>query len=244
MSAAEATRAGRLRDRIALVTGASRGLGAAAAIAFAAEGAHVVLLARTLGGLEETDDAIRRAGGSATLVEQDLRELEAIDRLGQALYERWGRLDILLGNAGDLGLLSPVGHVDQKVWDRVLQVNLTANLRLLRSLDPLLRLSPAGRAIFVTCEQARQPMAYWASHAASKRALEALVLCYADEVERTSVRVNLFEPPAMPTRLRAQAMPGEDATRLTPPARVAAALLPLAAAECRQHGQRIVCAPG
>jgi len=244
LSAGGSSPAGRLEGRIALVTGASRGFGAAAAVAFAAAGAHVVLLARTLGGLEETDDAIRHAGGSATLVEQDLRELDAIDRLGQALHARWGRLDILLGNAGELGPLSPLGHIDPKAWERLWQLNVSANFRLLRSLDPLLRLSPAGRAIFVTCEQARRPLAFWAAYAASKRALEALAQGYAQEIERTAVRINLFEPPAMPTRLRAQAMPGEDASRLAQPAAVASALLPLAASDCSQHGQRLVYSAG
>ena len=164
----------RLDGRLALITGASRGIGAALARRFAAEGAHVILVARTQGGLEERDDEIRAAGGSATLVPLDLRQVDQIDQLGAALHQRFGRLDVLVGNAGVLGTLSPMGHVTPATWDEVIAVNLTANWRLIRSLDPLLRLSPAGRALFTTCAAAAAPLPYWGPYAASKAALETM----------------------------------------------------------------------
>src|SRR5215475_13156012 len=185
---------GRLAGRLALVTGASRGLGAAVAKRFAAESAQLVLAARTVGGLEEVDDAVRASGGAATLVPLDLTDFDAIDRLGQSLYERFGRLDVLVGNAGILGTLSPVGHIRPADWTDVLNLNLTANWRVLRSLDPLLRASDAGRAIFVTADVARAPKAFWGAYAASKAALEALVKVYADEVAKSRIRVNLIDP--------------------------------------------------
>ncbi|MFN0043667.1 MAG: SDR family NAD(P)-dependent oxidoreductase, partial [Alphaproteobacteria bacterium] len=174
-------RPGRLSGRLALVTGASRGLGAAIAGAFAAEGADLVLLARTVGGLEETDDAVRRAGGHATLVPLDLADSDALDRLGAALYARHGKLDILVGAAAMLGTLSPVAHADPKDWERVMAVNLTANFRLLRSMDPLLRASDAGRVIFVTDAVAAEARAYWSAYAVGKAALEAMARTYAHE---------------------------------------------------------------
>ena len=201
---------GRLAGRLALVTGASRGLGAAAALAFAREGAHCVLVARTVGGLEELDDRIRAEGGSATLVPLDVTDGPGIDRLGQALYERFGKLDVLLGNAGVLGVLSPVGHIEPNVFEQVMAVNVTANWRLIRSLDPLLRQSDAGRAIFVTSGISRRVVPYWSAYAASKAALDMLVGTYAAEVAHTAVRANLYNPGPMRTRMRAQAFPGED----------------------------------
>src|SRR5579862_1075011 len=203
---------GRLAGRVALITGASRGLGAAVAKRFAREGAHVIALARTQGGLTELDDAIK-AGGStdgATLVPLDLRDADAIDRMGAALYERFGMLDILVGNAAVLGSLSPMGHFQPKDWADVMAVNLTANWRLIRGFDQLLRRSDAGRAILVTCAQGRAHTPYWGALAASKAALEAMALTWAAEVADISpLRVNLVDPGPMRTRLRAQAFPGE-----------------------------------
>src|SRR5262245_621086 len=179
--------AGRLAGRIALVTGASRGIGFAIAKALAAEGAHVVALARTVGGLEELDDAIRVAGGTATLVPADLKDYPALDRLGAALFERFSRLDILIGNGGILGKLTPLAHVDPKLWDEVMAVNVTANWRLIRSLDLLLRQADNGRALFMTTGAARSFTAYWGPYAVSKAALEALVKTYAARSEELRV---------------------------------------------------------
>jgi len=229
----------RLDGRIALVTGASRGIGAAVALRLAEAGAHVVLTARTVGGLEEVDDAIRAKGGKATLVPFDLRDFDRIDALGAALHERFGRLDILVAAAGVLGTLSPMGHFDPKVWQEVIDVNLTANWRLIRSLDPLLRLSTAGRAIFVTCAAGRERVPYWGAYAASKAALEAVVKIYAGEVEQTALRVNLIDPGPVSTRLRATAFPREDRARLKLPEDIADGFLDLAAAECRLNGALI-----
>jgi NAD(P)-dependent dehydrogenase (short-subunit alcohol dehydrogenase family) len=206
-----------LKGRIAVVTGASRGIGRAAALALGEAGAHVVAVARTVGALEELDDAIRAKGGAATLVPLDLKDGPAIDRLGGALYERWGRLDMLLGNAGILGAITPVPHIDPKVFDDVLAVNLTANWRLLRSLDPLLRQSDAGRALFLTADEFRRPIPFWGVYATSKAALETLVKTYAGETRLTKVRANLLNPGPIRTRLRAQAMPGEDPMAVRPP---------------------------
>jgi len=231
---------GRLAGRLALITGASRGLGAAVAQRFAAEGAQLVLVARTVGGLEETDDAVRRAGSSATLVPLDLTDFDAIDRLGQSLHERFGRLDILVGNAGALGTLSPVGHITTRDWAAVVNLNLTANWRLLRSFDRLLRASDAGRAIFVTDALARAPKAYWGAYAATKAALETLVRVYADEVANTRIRVNLVDPGRLRTALRARAFPGEKPESLPAPESVAAAFVALAEAACARHGELIV----
>jgi len=231
---------GRLAGRLALITGASRGLGAAVARRFAAEGAQLVLVARTVGGLEETDDAVRRAGSSATLVPLDLTDFDAIDRLGQSLHERFGRLDILVGNAAALGTLSPVGHITTRDWAAVVNLNLTANWRLLRSFDRLLRASDAGRAIFVTDALARAPKAYWGAYAATKAALETLVRVYADEVANTRIRVNLVDPGRLRTALRARAFPGEKPESLPAPESVAAAFVALAEAACARHGELIV----
>ncbi|MBM3648050.1 MAG: SDR family NAD(P)-dependent oxidoreductase [Alphaproteobacteria bacterium] len=228
---------GRLAGRLALVTGASRGLGAAAALAFAREGAHCVLVARTVGGLEEQDDKIKALGGSATLVPLDLTDGPGIDRLGAALYERFGKLDVLLGNAAILGTLSPIGHVEPDTFDKVMAINVTANWRLIRSLDPLLRRSDSGRAIFVTSGIAHKTVPYWSAYAASKAALEVLVGTYAAEVAHTAVRVNLYNPGPMRTAMRAQAFPGEDPETQTPPAAHAEGLVQLALPSCTMTGQ-------
>ncbi|MBX6426929.1 MAG: SDR family NAD(P)-dependent oxidoreductase [Variibacter sp.] len=226
-----------LSDRIALVTGASRGIGAAAARALARAGAHIVAVARTVGGLEELDDAIRAEGGTATLVPLDLKDYEGIDRLGAALYERYGRLDVLIGNAGVLGVTSPLAHVEPKVFEDAIAVNVTANWRLIRAMDPLLRAAPAGRAVFVTSGAAFRIRAYWGPYAVSKAALDALARTYAAETERTPVRVNLFNPGPTRTRMRATAMPGEDPMTLPTPDEVAAAIVPLCLPDFTETGR-------
>lgn len=206
-----------LNERIALVTGASRGIGRVVALALAAAGAHVVAVARTTGGLEELDDEIKTAGGAATLVPLDLKDLDGIDRLGAALYERWGRLDILFANAGILGTITPLAHLEPKVWNEVLAVNVTANWRLIRSVDPLLRASDAGRALFMSSGAAQRCRPYWGVYSISKAALDAMAKTWASEVQQTNLRVNLFYPGSIRTRMRAQAMPGEDPESLPLP---------------------------
>jgi NAD(P)-dependent dehydrogenase (short-subunit alcohol dehydrogenase family) len=219
-----------------LITGASRGLGAALAERFAAERAILVLVARTPGALEEVDDRVRAAGGRATLVPLDLANGQAIDQLGGALAQRFGRLDVLIGCAAELGTLSPLGHLGPQAFERVMTANATANYRLIRSFDPLLRASTAGRAIFVTCAQARAGKPYWGGYAASKAALEALVMAYAAETARTALRVNLIDPGPLRTRLRASAYPGEDPLKLPEPTAVTEAFVALAETACTRHG--------
>jgi NAD(P)-dependent dehydrogenase (short-subunit alcohol dehydrogenase family) len=226
-----------LSGKIALVTGASRGIGAAVAKSLASKGAHVIALARTTGGLEELDDEIRKLGGSATLVPADIRKFDDLDRMGQALYERFKRLDILVGNAGQLGVLSPLPHVDQKAWDEVIAVNVTANYRLLRSLDMLLRAADAARAVFITSGAANKATAYWGPYAVSKAAMDMLFRTYAAEVSTTNIKVNLFNPGPIRTRMRAKAMPGEDPMTLTPPETVADAIVELCLPEVVENGK-------
>jgi NAD(P)-dependent dehydrogenase (short-subunit alcohol dehydrogenase family) len=230
--------------RVALVTGASRGIGKAVALALAASGVHVVALARTQGGLEQLDDEIRalrpQAENPATLVPCDLRDHAAIDRLGEALFRRWGRLDILLGNAGALGPLSPLHHVDPKQWEDVFSVNVTANWRLIRALDPLLRQSPAGRVAFITSAAASHAelRAYWGPYAASKAALDALARTYAAETANTSqIRVMLINPGPLRTRMRATAMPGEDPKTLRTPEEIAPKIVALLSPDWRETGK-------
>jgi NAD(P)-dependent dehydrogenase (short-subunit alcohol dehydrogenase family) len=227
----------RLEGRLALVTGASRGIGRAAAAAFARDGAHVIALARTSGALVELDDEIRAMGGTATLLTLDLADGESVDRLGPTLYRRWGKLDILAGVAAALGPLSPLGHVTAADWDAVLAVNLTANWRLIRTLDPLLRKSDAGRAIFVTSGAATGKYAYWGPYAVSKAGLEALARTYAQEVANAAVRVNLVNPGGTRTAMRAKAYPGEDPETLPRPEDVARLIVELAAPECLANGE-------
>lgn len=231
-------------SRIALVTGASRGIGRAVALALAAAGTHVIALARTQGALEELDDEIRamRPGAEppATLVPCDLADHSALDRLGESIFRRWGRLDALVANAGVLGSLSPLHHVEPKTWDSVFSVNVTANWRLIRALDPLLRASPAGRAVFVTSAAAhrRELPAYWGPYAASKAALEAIARTYAAETINTSpIRVMLVSPGPLRTRMRAAAMPGEDPQSLREPQELAPKIVALCAPEWRQTGK-------
>jgi NAD(P)-dependent dehydrogenase (short-subunit alcohol dehydrogenase family) len=218
---------GVLADRIALVTGASRGIGAATALALGRAGAHVVAVARTVGGLEELDDAIRATGGSATLVPLDMTDFDGIARLAAALDERYRRLDILIGNAAIGGPSSPLGHVLPKDWDEVMRVNVTANWHLIRAMDALLRRSDAARAVFVTSNASHNVRAYRGPYAVSKAALEALARTYAAETASTPVRVNLVSPGPTRTRMRAEAMPGEDPMTLPGPEQVAEAIVAL-----------------
>jgi len=219
-----------LTDKIALVTGASRGIGRAAALALAAAGSQIVAVARTQGGLEELDDEIRAATGrSATLVPLDISDGDALDQLGFTLHQRFGRLDILVHAAGVLGPLTPVGHIEPKHWAAVVAVNLTAPYRLIRTTEPLLRAAPAARAIFLTSRRAQHPRAFWGPYGATKAGLENLVRTWADELEQTSVRAVLLEPGAMRTRMRAEAMPGEDPETLPDPSEIGPLIVELAA---------------
>ncbi len=203
--------------RIILVTGASRGIGYATAKHLAASGAHVIAIARTQGGLEDLDDDIKAAGGHCTLVPMDLKDGDSIDRLGKALHERFEKLDGLLMNAGQLGDITPLPHIKPADWDSVMSVNLTANYRLIRALDPLLRASDAGRVVAITSSVAQSHRAYWGAYAVSKAGLEALANIYAQETEITSVRVNIYDPGGTRTAMRAKAVPGEDASKLPNP---------------------------
>ncbi len=223
-------------NRVAVVTGASRGIGHAVAKELAKTGIHQVLVARTVGGLEELDDEIRGLGGSATLVPLDIKDMDALDRLGASIHERWGRLDALVANAGVLGVLSPLSQVKAKDWDETVAVNLTANWRLLRSLDPLLRSSDAGRAVFMTSGAARRAKAYWGPYSVTKAALEMMVRIYAQEVAMTPLRANLFNPGPVRTAMRAKAMPGEDPETLPRPAEVAPAIVDMLAPENDRTG--------
>ncbi|HWA02305.1 MAG TPA: SDR family NAD(P)-dependent oxidoreductase [Rhizomicrobium sp.] len=231
--------AGLLEGRVALVTGASRGIGRAAAKALAAEGAHVVLVARTVGGLEDADDEVRAAGGSATLVPLDLKDFAALDRLGASIYERWGRLDAFLGNAGVLGSITPLTHLEPKVFQELLDINVTANWRLIRALHPLLLASDAGRALFVSSGAARKHTPFWGGYGMAKAALESLVLTYAAECEITNIRVNLLNPGPLRTAMRAKAMPGEDPATLQPPEAVAPLIVALLSPSCARNGELV-----
>ncbi len=226
-----------LADKIALVTGASRGIGAALALALAEAGAHVVAVARTSGGLEELDDRIRAAGGSATLVPLDLKDSDGIARLALALNERYQRLDVLVGNAGVAGISSPLDHVEPKDWDNIFAVNVTANWQLIRTMDALLKRAPAGRVVFVTSGAAHNARPYVGPYSASKAALEALARTYANETASINIRVNLFSPNPTRTRMRAALMPGEDPMTLPTPEEVAKAIVPLCLPDCTVTGK-------
>lgn len=214
-----------LSDKVVLVTGASRGIGYQAALEAARRGAHIIAVARTVGGLEDLDDGIKALGGSATLVPLDLRDGDGIDRLGKAIFERWGRLDGLVGNAGQLGVLSPVAHVDPKVFEQTLALNVTANYRLIRSLDALLRQSAAGRAVFLTSGAAHMRQPFWGLYAASKAALEVLVQAYSDELSVSRAKANIFNPGRLRTAMHAAAFPGVDPDDFQPPSVAAPALV-------------------
>lgn len=226
-----------LSGRLALVTGASRGIGREIALQMAGLGAHVIAVARTAGGLEELDDEIKADGGEATLVPLDLTDFEGVDRLGGVIDERWGRLDILVANAGILGPISPIGHVQAKDFDRVMAINVTSTWRLIRSTDPLLRKSDAGRAIILSSGAAHSCKPFWGPYSASKAAVEALARTWAAETEKSALRVNSVNPGATRTRMRAQAMPGEDPESLPSAAEVAGAIVPLAGGTISQTGQ-------
>ena len=231
-----------LQDRVALITGASRGIGAALALELAKLGAQCVLVARTQGGLEEVDDAIRSAGGKpATLLPFDLQKAEKdIDMIGPSIVERFGRLDILVHNAGTLNKLTPVAHIEPRDWAEVMAVNLTASWRLIRSCDPPLRASDAGRAVFVTSGRVLRPRAYWGMYGATKAGMEHLVMTWAQEVEATALRVNLVDPEIVATKMRAAAMPGEDPSTIPQPGDVAPGIAALCLPTESRHGARIV----
>jgi NAD(P)-dependent dehydrogenase (short-subunit alcohol dehydrogenase family) len=226
----------RLAGKVALVTGASRGLGYATALHLAREGAHIIATARTRGGLEELDDAVKSVGSSATLVPMNITDMDAIDRLGGAIFERFKKLDILIGNAGTLGKLTPVAHVDAKVWDEAMAINVTSNYRLIRSMDALLNAAEHGRAIFVTSGLAYKCSPFWGTYSVGKAALEALMKTYAAEVATTNIRVNCFSPGPTRTKMRATAMPGEDPETLPAAEDVAAQIIPMCLPEFTDNG--------
>lgn len=226
-----------LSGRIALVTGASRGIGYFTAKRLAAAGAHVIAVARTVGGLEELDDEIKAGGGSATLVPLDLSDMAGIDRLGGSIHERWGKLDILVANAAVLGVIAPIGHVEAKVFDKVMQINVTATWRLIRSTDPLLRLAEAGRAVVLTSSVAQTARAFWGPYAASKAAVETMMRSWAEETESLKLRVNAFDPGRARTAMRAQAVPGENPETVPHPSEAAEMMMPLFAPTLTETGK-------
>jgi NAD(P)-dependent dehydrogenase (short-subunit alcohol dehydrogenase family) len=227
-----------LASRIALITGASRGIGHATALALAKAGAHVVAVARTQGGLEELDDEIRKeTGEGATLVPLNMTDTDGIARLGAALHERHGKLDILVGNAGIAGPSSPLGHIDLKPWNDVIAINVTANFQLIRCMEPLLKASDAGRAVFITSGAAHKALAYLGPYAASKAALDTLVRVWAHETATTNLRVNLFSPGPVRTRMRAAVFPGEDPMTLDTPEQVAGFIVPMCRPEWSDSGK-------
>lgn len=229
-----------LSGRIALVTGASRGIGAAVAKAYAKAGAHVIITARTVGALEKVDDDIRAGGGAATILPLDLLGLEDLDKLGPTIYERFGKLDIFVGNAGLLGTLGPLAHTNASEWTRVFDTNVNANFRLIRTLDPVLRVSDAGRAIFVsTGEGVTAGRAYWGAYGASKAALESMIMAYAAESAQTNLRINIVDPGGVRTGMRAAAKPGEDPMSLPAPEEIVQTFLDLASPTNQRHGQRV-----
>lgn len=244
MTPSSASPTGRLAGRLSLITGASRGIGAAVAKRFAAEGAQLILLGRSQGGLEELDDAIRGAGGARpTLVPLDLGKLDDIDRMVTGVAERFGRLDVLVGNAAMLGTLGPLSHADPAMMERAFRINVLANYRLIRAAEPLLRLSPAGRSIFVTSRITRTLRPFHAPYASSKAALEAMIEVYAGEIAHTSMRVNLVDPGIVRTRMRAEAFPGEDPLTLPPPEAATEVFVELAEASCQRNGEIVHAQP-
>jgi NAD(P)-dependent dehydrogenase (short-subunit alcohol dehydrogenase family) len=226
-----------LDGKIALVTGASRGIGYFTALELARAGAHVIACARTTGGLEELDDAIKAVGGSATLVPFDLADMNAIDGLGQAIFDRWGKLDVLVANAGILGVISPIGHVESKIFEKVMTLNVTATWRLIRSVEPLMIKSDAGRAVLLSSGAAHKCRPFWGPYSASKAAVEALARTWAGEQVRTALRVNSADPGATRTAMRAQAVPGEDPDTLPHPSEVARALMALVQPDLTETGK-------
>ena len=231
-----------LSGKTALITGASRGIGASLAKLLAKEGAHVILIARTVGGLEAVDDEIRKEGGKATLMPLDLSNLSELDALGPTLHQHFPMLDIFIGNAAMLGTLAPLGHVKPDEFEKVMNLNLMANYRLIRTLDPMLKASDAGRAVFVTSGVAGAPRAYWGEYTVSKAALEALAKTYAAECANTNMKVNIFDPGRVRTAMRAQAYPGEDPQTRPHPDEIAPYILDLLRDDCRMNGE-IIAAP-
>ncbi len=230
-----------LSNHIALITGASRGIGRAVAKRLAGEGAKLILVARTSGGLEELDDEIIAAGGEqSTIVPLDLQNYASIDELGSVINDKYGRLDILIGNAGILGAITPINHLDPDVWQKTIDINLTANYRLIRSMHPLLEKSDAGRAIFVSSGAASGAYAYWGGYAVSKAGLEMLVKIYAAENEKTNICANLINPGAVATSMRSQAFPGEDPDSLNQPADVTELFLELSLPTCTKNGELLI----
>jgi NAD(P)-dependent dehydrogenase (short-subunit alcohol dehydrogenase family) len=227
-----------LKGRIALITGASRGIGRETAKAFAKAGAHVIALARTQGGLEELDDEIKALGGAATLVPLDLTDYDGLDRLGASIHERWGRLDVLIGNGAMLGQIGPLNHIDPKLWERVHAVNVTANYRLIRSMDPLLRAAEAGRAIFISSAAGSNAHAYWGLYGSTKAALDMMVRDWAEEVRNvTKIRAMLVNPGRTRTKMRAEAAPGEDPATLPTPDEITPYLIRMALPAWEETGK-------
>ncbi len=227
-----------LKGKTALITGASKGIGAAVAKAYASKGAHVILLARNVSGLEKVDNEIREAGGQATLMPFDLNQLDELEKLGPVIHDRFGGLDILVANAGMLGTLKPLPQISMREFQQVLQTNVTANFQLIRTLDPLLRSAEAGRAIFVTTSgQVTNGRAYWGTYALSKAALDSMVRVYADETRQTNLRVNLIDPGSVRTDMRASAKPGENPETLTSPDDVAELFIKLTSPSLENHGE-------
>ncbi len=227
----------RLNGKIALITGASRGIGAAVAKRFAKEGAHVILAARTVGGLEEVDDEIKKNGGTSTLVPINLLEFDKIDQLGGIIAEKFGRLDILVGNAAMLGVLSPMRHITPEIWDKTMALNATANYRLIRSFDPLLRQSKNGRLIFVTSGAANDDTPFWGAYATSKAALEKIAKIYAKEIEKTNILVNLIDPGAVGTNMMAEVAPGQNLANFKKPAEITDKFVELAENNLTESGK-------
>jgi NAD(P)-dependent dehydrogenase (short-subunit alcohol dehydrogenase family) len=227
-----------LEGKVAVVTGASRGIGKATALALAKEGAHIIAVARTVGALEGLDDEIKAvSGNAATLVPLDITDFDALDRLGGVIMEKYGKLDILIANAGFLADITPVSHLKPKTFDKLMNVNVTANYRLIRSLDPLLRAADHGRAVFMgSSNVARNPRHFWGGYATSKAALECLVKTYAQEIERSNLRVNILNPGPIRTAMRAKAAPGEDASKLDTPEDLMPLMMQLCSPEFNDNG--------
>ncbi|MDA0780881.1 MAG: SDR family NAD(P)-dependent oxidoreductase [Rickettsiales bacterium] len=227
----------RLDGKIALVTGASRGIGAAVAIKYAEEGAHVIIAARTATALESVDDEIKKINGNCIIVPVDLTEYQKIDQLGALIYERFGKLDIIVSNAAQLGHLSPLHQIDSKVWEKIIALNMTANYRILRSMDPLLRMSDSGRGIFVTSAVVQNDSPYWGAYAVSKAGLEKLVKTYAAEVRQSNIRVNLVDPGQVDTKMLAEAMPGLDMSNIKKPNEITEIFVQLAESSFDKNGE-------
>ena len=229
-----------LKGKIALVTGASRGIGYFTALELAKAGAHVIACARTVGGLEDLDDAVKTAGGSATLVPFDLADMNAIDALGGSIFERWGKLDILVANAGMLGVISPIGHIEAKTFEKVMNINVNATWRLIRSVDPLMTRAEAGRAVILSSSAAHKCRPFWGPYSASKAAVEALARTWAGESQSTPLRITSVDPGATRTAMRAQAVPGEDPATLPHPSEIAKAILPLVGPDVAETGKLFI----